>query len=107
MYMGLLALPKSGVATIVVGVGILILGYLIKFRGWTFLLAGHDPNNVTDEDALSDLAGGTVLRVGIVVLVFGGLVAAGLTTPILETAVAVAILIVVVRYIYRARKYAA
>lgn len=105
--MGLLSLPESGVATILVGVGVLFLGYLIKFRGWTFLLAGYDPNTVTDEDALADLAGGTLLRISIVIIVFGGLTAAGLTAPILEPIIAVVIIIAVLRLIYRSRRYTA
>jgi hypothetical protein len=105
--MGLLALPESGVATIVVGVGILILGYLIKFRGWTFLLAGYDPDAITDEDAVADLAGGTIMRISIAVIVFGAITATGTTTPVLETIFGVVILVAVARLIYRMRKYAA
>lgn len=104
-HMDLLALPESGTATIIAGIAILIAGYLIKFQGWTFLLAGHNPDNVSDEDALADLAGGTVLRVGIVVLILGGLIATGLATPILKIVVGIAVVIMIARYIYRAREY--
>jgi hypothetical protein len=105
--MDLLALPESGVTTIVVGIIVLILGYLVKFRGWTFLLAGYDPTRITDEDALADLAGGTLLRIGLVIISFGGLAAVGLTSPLIESLVAVAILIAVARLIYRSRRYTA
>jgi hypothetical protein len=105
--MDLLALPESGVSIIVVGFGILILGSLVKYQGWTFLLAGHNPSNVTDEEAIADLAGGTLLGISLVIIVFGGLVATGFTPPILETVVTVVILIAVAQYVYRARTYAA
>jgi hypothetical protein len=105
--MDLLALPESGVSIIVVGVGILILGYLVKYREWTFLLAGHTPSNVTDEEALADLAGETLLGISFVIIGFGGLVATGFTTPFLETVVTVVILIAVAQYVYRARTDAA
>lgn len=105
--MDFLALPESSVVTVLIGIGILVAGYLIKFRGWTFLLAGYDPNAVTDEEALADLAGETILHIGLAVIAFGGAVAAELTRPVVEGIFAVAILIAAGRLIYRARAYTA
>lgn len=104
--MSLLALPDSGAATIAVGIGILILGYLVKFRGWTGLFAGHNPNAVTDEDALADLAGETLLFISLVIIVFGGLIAADLTLSFFEEVVTAVILLAVAQYVYRNRRYA-
>lgn len=105
--MDLLAVPESGTIAILSGIGVLVLGYLIKFHGWTFLLAGYDPNAVTDEEALVNLAGGTVMRIGVAVIAFGALSAAELTTPIIAGIFAAVILIATVRLIYRTRKYTA
>ncbi|EMA46761.1 DUF3784 domain-containing protein [Halococcus saccharolyticus] len=100
-----LVLPESGALTVLVGLGVLVLGYLIKFRGWTFLLAGYDPNAVTDEAALADLAGGTIIRIGLTVVVFGIVTAVGATSSLLDTVFAIAILVAAVRLVYRVRKH--
>lgn len=103
--MDIMTLSEPTLATLVVGIGVLVLGYLIKFRGWTFLLAGYDPSAVTEEEALADLAGGTILRIGLAVIVFGGISAAGLTTPIIEGVFAIVIILAVAQLIYRSRAY--
>ena len=103
--MEFLALPVSGALTVLVGLGVLVLGSLIKFRGWTFLLAGYDPNAVTDEAALADLAGGTVIRIGLAVVVFGIVTAVGVTSPLLDTIFALVVLVAAVRLVYRVRKH--
>lgn len=102
-----LAFSESGIITIISGIGVLILGYFIKFHGWTFLLAGYDPNAITDEEGLADLAGGTIMRIGLAVIIFGGIAAARLTTPIVTAIFTVVILIATGRLIYRARRYTA
>jgi hypothetical protein len=107
LCMDLLSLPESGAGIIVVAIFFFIIGYFIKFRGWTSLLAGHNPNNVTDESAVADLGGKTVFLVGIITLVYGGLTILGVSLPFVESLVAIAILFVVGQYIYRVRRYAA
>jgi len=47
------------------------LGYLIRYRGVTGLIAGYDADRVTDEAALADLIGGVVLVLGGVHVAFG------------------------------------
>jgi hypothetical protein len=71
------------------------------------LLAGYDPNAVTDEEALAALAGGTLLRIGVAIIVFGGTAAVGLTTQIIEALFGVIILLAVARLLYQSRKYTA
>ncbi|EMA55667.1 MULTISPECIES: DUF3784 domain-containing protein [Halococcus] len=103
--MELLALPVSSALTVLVGLGVLVIGYLIKFRGWTFLLAGYDPTAVTDEAALADLAGGTIIRISLAIVVFGIVTAVGATSSLLETLFALAVLVAAVRLVYRIRKH--
>lgn len=78
-----------------------IAGALIKFRGWTVLLAGYDDTASVPEDVVRDVAGTTVLRIGIAVFAFG--VLASVTTPptSLGLLIGAAIVIDVLRTIYR------
>lgn len=105
--MDLLSLPESGVGIVGIAIGFFIPRYLIKFRGWTFLLAGHNSNNVTDEGAVADLGGKTMFLVGIITLVYGGLTIIGRSPPLVESLVAIVTLFVVRQYVYRVRRYAA
>ena len=64
-------------ATSIVAAGVFVglLGALIRYAGWTWLIAGYDPDRVTDEDGLADF------------IEFHALVIAGLTlvVGVLET----------------------
>ncbi|WP_245800614.1 hypothetical protein [Natrinema saccharevitans] len=53
---------------------LIVAGGLIKFRGWTGLIAGYDETSTVPDDVVQDAVGNTVLRVGIAALVFGILV---------------------------------
>lgn len=59
------------------GVGLLLVvaGGLITFRGWIGLLMGHDRTTTIPEDVVADVAGSTVLRIGIAAAAIGGLLA--------------------------------
>ncbi|WP_240728566.1 class I SAM-dependent methyltransferase [Halobellus limi] len=52
---------------LVAGGHLTVLGALIRFRGWTFLLAGYDETSRVPDDVAQQVAGNTVLRVGIAV----------------------------------------
>ena len=56
-----------------VGVLLTIAGGLIRFGGWTFLLAGYDETSPVPDDVVRAVAGNTVLRIGIAVFVVGAL----------------------------------
>lgn len=80
----------------------LVLGALIKFVGWTWLLAGYSESTspVLDE-VLRDLAGNTILRVGIAVFAFGVLASMMELPSYLEIMVGAIILVAVLRLLYR------
>jgi hypothetical protein len=78
------------------------LGACIRFAGWTWLLAGYsESTSPVPDDAVRDLAGNTVFRVGIAVFAFG--VLASLTDPpsYLAPVVGALIVLAVVRLLYR------
>lgn len=60
----------SIVATIV-GVILLVLGYLIRIRKQMNLLAGYDSEKVTDPEGLANWVGGWCLLLGVVTLGVG------------------------------------
>jgi hypothetical protein len=57
-----------------VGTLLAIAGALIKFRGWTFLLAGYDETAEVPDDVVRDIAGNTIHRIGLAVFAFGVLI---------------------------------
>lgn len=84
------------------GASIMLLGSPIKFAGWTWLLAGYsESTSPVPDDVVQDVAGNTILRVGIAVFVFG--VLASVTDPpsYLGLMVGAAIVLVVLRLLYR------
>ena len=82
-----------------------VAGALIKFRGWTFLLAGYDENASIPDDVVEDVAGNTILRIGIVVFLFGILNAAIGVPTYLSFVIGGVILLDVLRLIYRLNTY--
>ena len=79
-----------------------VLGALIKFAGWTWLLAGYsESTSPVPDEVVRDVAGSTVLRVGIAVFAVGAI--RSLTDPpsYLSLAVCAAIVLAVGRMLYR------
>ena len=71
----------AGVLTVLVGVGILLIGCLIKYRGWTGLISETTAIVAPGEDGTAvtaGIVGNVTLVVGGFVLVLGGLEAVGL-----------------------------
>ncbi|WP_115862816.1 hypothetical protein [Halorussus litoreus] len=89
-----------------VGALLVALGALIKFRQWTFLLAGYDQTSPVPDDFVADVAGNTILRIGLAAVGLG--VAFTLADPpsYLATVFEVAVLLAVGRLIYRLHTYA-
>jgi hypothetical protein len=56
---------------VVAGLLLLTLGYLIRGRGWSFLVAGYDDAAAIPEDVVTSAVGNLALRVGILSLVVG------------------------------------
>ena len=79
-----------------------LLGILIKSIGWTWLLAGYDKStSPIPDEIVQDIAGNTLLRVGIALLAIGALTAVTTLPPYLHLVVAVVIVLAVARLIYR------
>ncbi|MFC3958145.1 DUF3784 domain-containing protein [Halovivax cerinus] len=48
-----------------------VLGGLIKYAGMVELVAGYDPESVTDDEALANVVGSNVLAIGVLGIVCG------------------------------------
>lgn len=99
-------LPEStALQWIGVGTVLVLVGGLVKYRQWTFLLAGHNGQSAVPETVIAEMAGNTVLRIGIATAAFG--VLASVTTPpgYLSAIVGLAIAAAVVRLLYRLNTY--
>ncbi|MCU4717762.1 hypothetical protein [Halapricum hydrolyticum] len=79
------------------GAIVAVLGGLVKFVGWTWLLAGYsESTSPVPDDVVRDIAGNTLLRVGIAVAAIG--VLSSVTDPpsyfglLVEAAILVAVL---------------
>lgn len=84
------------------GAFVMLLGGLIKFAGWTWLLGGYDESSAEVSDGtVRDMAGNTILRVGVAVFVVG--VLATVTDPpsYLTVVVGGVVLVDVARMIFR------
>jgi hypothetical protein len=84
------------VLTVLVGMGILLIGYLIKYRGWTGLIS-ETTAMVTPGGEGTAVAAGVVgnvtLVVGEFVLVLGGLEAVGLAALLPEWVILLLLLV--------------
>lgn len=84
------------------GLFITVLGALIKFAGWTWLLAGYSKStSPVPDDVVQDMAGNTILRVGITIFVFGVLASVIEPPSYLGLIIGAAIVIAVLRLLYR------
>lgn len=84
------------------GAVVTLSGVLIKYAGWTWLLAGYSESTAqVPDEVVREIAGNTLLRIGIALLAVG--VLAAVTTPpsALDLVVAVAVVLAVARLIYR------
>lgn len=88
-----------------VGAVLTVAGSLIKFLGWTFLLAGYDETSSVPDEVISDMAGNTVLRIGLATIAFG-IIASIVDIPsYLPLVFELVILIAVLRLLYRLHTY--
>lgn len=84
------------------GAFVTLLGALIKFAGWTWLLAGYSKSSSkVPDDVVQDMAGNTILRVGIAIVVFGILTSVMNLPSYVTLVITAAILLAVLRLIYR------
>ncbi len=101
----MIELPSMAMQWFGVGALFVVLGYLIKFRGWTFLLAGYDSTSPIPDDVIADIAGNTVLRIGIAALILGAVITLADTPSYLPTIFEAAVLLAVARLLYRLHTY--
>lgn len=101
----MIALSSGALEWLAIGGLLTIAGALIKVRGWTFLLAGYDETAAIPDDVVQDIAGNTVLRVGLVVFAIGTL--ASVTNPpsYLDVLIGAGIVLAVLRMIYRSNTW--
>ncbi|MHB9285686.1 hypothetical protein ACKVMT_01435 [Halobacteriales archaeon Cl-PHB] len=84
------------------GVFVTLLGALIKFAGWTWLLAGYsESTSPVSDDVVRDVAGNTVLRVGLAVVGVGVLASVMEPPSFLGLVVGAVVLLEVAGLLYR------
>lgn len=84
------------------GAVVTTLGALIRFAGWTWLLAGYsESTSPVPDDVVRDVAGNTVLRIGVALLVLGLSAVVWEPPGSLDLIVGAAILLAVGRMLYR------
>jgi len=98
-------LPSAAIEWLGVGALLTVAGYLVKFRQWTFLLSGYDRTSPVPDDVIADIAGNTVLRIGLAAIGLGAVVAVADPPAYLSTVFGAAVLFAVVRLLYRLRTY--
>jgi len=102
-----MSVPESiAVEWLATGAFVAALGALIRFRNWTFLVAGYDDSTDVPEDVVASVVGNMALRVGIAVAAFG-VVASYVDPPTyLALVVGVAVVAEAARAVYRLNTYA-
>jgi len=80
-------------------------GILVKYFQWTFLLAGYDGQSAVPDDVIAEIAGNTIFRVGLALIVFGGLASVTKPPTYLSTIFEVVIAVAVIRMIYKLNTY--
>lgn len=101
----MIAIGSIAVEWLAVGIAVTIAGGLIKFAGWTFLLAGYDESSSVPDEVIADMAGNTVLRIGLAVTVFGVIASVTDVPSYLPLLIEGAILLAVLRLLYRLHTY--
>lgn len=89
------------------GFAILILGYLIKYQEWTFLIAGYDASTEVPKSLAANIVGNLAIRVGVATMLFGVFAAVTSIPQAVAFAFAALIFLTVARAIYRLQTYQA
>lgn len=102
----MLGLPSPALEWLGVGALLVVLGALIRFRGWTFLVAGYDATSPLPDDVVASVVGNTVLRIGLAAAALGGAYVVTDLPSYLPLVFEAAVLVAVVRLLYRLHTYA-
>jgi hypothetical protein len=101
----MIGLSSGAIGWLGTGALLVVIGALIKYRGWTFLVAGYDETAPVPDDVVANVAGNTALRIG-VALVAVGVVNVVTSPPSYVTLLVTgAIVLAVGRLIYRLNTY--
>ena len=98
-------LPSIAIEYLGAGALVIALGYLIRYREWTFLIAGYDDTSPVPSDVAANIVGNTVLRIGIAALVIGITFAVTDPPAILSGIFAAVVVLAVARLLYRLNTY--
>jgi mannose/fructose/N-acetylgalactosamine-specific phosphotransferase system component IID len=98
-------LSTAAIQWLSAGILLVIVGAVIKFWRWTFLLAGYDKTSPVPDDVVADIAGNTIIRIGLAATVLGVLIVVTEISAYLPPLFGVIITLAVVRLIYRIRTY--
>jgi hypothetical protein len=98
-------LSPSALQWIGVGLLLVVLGGLIAFREWTFLIAGYDVTSSVPTDVAANVVGNTVLRLGLAAVALGVFAVITEVPPYLSAIFGVVVLLAVARLLYRLRTY--
>lgn len=90
---------------VLVGIVVLITGYLIKYREWTFLIAGYDTSVDVPPAVAGDIVGSFTIRAGVAVVALGVITAVVTLSDLLVLILTGILVIGVIRVIYRLRTY--
>lgn len=84
------------------GALVTLLAVLVRVAGWTWLLAGYSKSSsAVPDEVVRDIAGNTLLRIGIALLGVGALAAVTDLPSSLGLLVSAAVVLAVARLIYR------
>lgn len=97
MIEGLIGSPEG----LLIGIVTLLLGYLIKYQEWTFLIAGYDDSSRVPKHVAADIVENFAIRVGIAVASFGAIVAVASVPEAIILACVAIIVLGTPRVIYR------
>ena len=75
-------LPSTALQWLGAGLALSIAGALIKFHGWTFLMSGYDEMSPVPDEVVADVAGNTVLRIGLAAIALGVLIVVGIVASV-------------------------
>jgi hypothetical protein len=98
-------LSTAGIQWLSAGILLVLVGALIKFQGWTFLLAGYDETSPVPDDVVANIAGNTIIRIGLTATVLGVLIVVTEIPSYLPPLFGAIIILAVARLIYRLRTY--
>jgi len=101
----MVTLTGIAVEWLATGALLLVLGALVKFKQWAFLIAGYDESSPVPKEVASNLVGNTVLRLGVALLVVGGIASLTTLPEYMSTIITVVVVLAVVRLLYRLNTY--